>query len=277
MRLSGGRRFRHRGGDPTGSTSTEETGSTESKEDDEPVMNNEDGQALNQHGELCRYCELNDESNDIDPSQLCPNCRREMNVGRKLFARNIKMNGGTKLGMDLKNTSTSVGTVGAGHPGHTAVDHSADRPNQPANKVASSANKGGRRRRRTKNKRSRKMKKTKRRNRKTRGRKSHKKRRTRKGRKMRGGSLVDGCGCTGGGSRKRRHQKHRRSKKKGAGSCSGYSKVKKMKGGSPQPFSNEPMSFGYSFDGSNVNASTSALASPMPFKSYFACENVPRN
>jgi hypothetical protein len=50
-----------------------------------------------------------------------------------------------------------------------------------------------------------------------------------------------------------------------------------MKGGSPQPFSNEPISFGYTFDNANINADTSALASPMPFKSYFACEKVARN
>lgn len=187
--------------------------------------------------------------------------------GRKLFARNNKMNGGTNLGMDLKNTSTSVGTVGAGHPGHTAVGHLATRPNQPANKVAPSALNGGKRR--TKNKRTRKMKKTKRHNRKTRGRKNHKKRNTQKRRKMRGGSLVDGCGCTGGGSRKRYT--------KGGSSCSSHNKGKKMKGGSPQPFSNEPMSFGYSFDNANIDAETSALASPMPFKSYFACGNVARN
>lgn len=180
--------------------------------------------------------------------------------GRKLFTRNNKMNGGTKLGMNLENTSASVGTIGAGYPGHIEVDHSADRPNQPANKIASSDIKGGRRnRRRTKNKQLRKMKKTKRNNRNTRARKSHKKRGARMGRKI-------------------RDSKRRRSnKKKGAGSYSSHSKGKKMKGGTPQPFSNKPMSFGYSFDGKNVNASTSALASPMPFKSYFACNNVQRN
>lgn len=201
--------------------------------------------------------------------------------GRKLFASNSKMNGGTKFGMNLENTSTSVGTVGAGHPGHTAVDHLADRPNQPANKVAPSALNGGKRR--TKNNRMRKMKKTKRHNRKTCGRKNHKKRNTKKGRKMRGGSLVDGCGCTGGGSRKKHTKRgvgscsYKKNQMKGSGSCSSHNKGKKMKGGSPQPFSNEPMSFGYSFDNANINAETSALASPMPFKSYFACENVARN
>lgn len=198
--------------------------------------------------------------------------------GRKIFARNNKMNGGTKLGMNLENISASVGTVGAGYPGLTKVNYSADRPNQPANKIASSDIKGGRRhRRRTKNKQLRKMKKTKRHNRKTRARKSHKKRMTRKRLKMRGGSLVDGCGCNGGSSRKKHHSKRKSSKMKGAGSCSSHSKGKKMKGGTPQPFSNKPMSFGYSLDGSSVNSSTSALASPMPFKSYFACENVSRN
>ena len=187
--------------------------------------------------------------------------------GGKLFARNNKMNGGTKFGMNLENTSASVGTVAAGYPGHIELDNSAERPNQPANKIASSDLKGGRRR--TKNKRLRKMKKTKRNNKNTRARNNNKKRKARMSRKKLGGSLVDGCGCTGGGS------KHRRSKK-GSGSCSSHSKNKKMKGGKSQPFSNEPLSFGYSLDSKNISANTSALASPMPFKSYFACNNVPR-
>ena len=175
--------------------------------------------------------------------------------GRKLFARNIKMNGGTNLSMDLYDPSASVGTVSAGHPGHVAVDISADRPNQPANKLVSSALGGGRRRgRRNKNKRSRKINQTNRHDRKTRGRNSHKKRHTRKRRK-RGGKGC-GWGLFGGSS------------------C--HSK-KKMKGGSPQPFSNLPMSFGYTFDNANINADSSALASPMPIKSYFSCDNVARN
>ena len=233
--------------------------------------------------------------------------------GRKLFARNNKMNGGTKLGMNLENTSTSVGTVGAGHPGHTAVDDSANRPNQPVNKVSLSDIKGGKRS--TKRKRSCKVKKTNRHKKKTCGRKSHNHRTNRVTRKKLGGSLLDGCGCTGGGSKHRRSKKgagscssHSKNKKmkgagscsshskdkkmkgagscsshskdkkmKGAGSCSSHSKDKKMKGGKSQPFSNEPLSFGYSIDDQNVNASTSALANPMPFKSYFACEDVARN
>lgn len=200
--------------------------------------------------------------------------------GRKLFARNIKMNGGTNLSMDLNDPSASVGTIGAGHPGHVAVDISADRPNQPANKLAPSALGGGRRRgRRNKNKRSRKINKTKRHYRKTRGRKSHKKRHTRKRRKMRGG----GCGCAepmGGGSKNKILSRRKRGGKGcgwglfGGSSC--HSK-KKMKGGSPQPFSNQPMSFGYTFDNANINADSSALASPMPFKSYLSCDNVARN
>lgn len=194
--------------------------------------------------------------------------------GGKLFARNNKMNGGTKFGMNLENTSASVGTVGAGYPGHIEVDNSADRPNQPANKIASSDLKGGRRR--TKNKQLRKMKKTKRNNKNKRANKSHKKRRAITTRKIRGGSLVNGRRCSGGSSRKRRQSKQKRLKNKSAGSYSKHSNGKEMKGGNPQPFNNEPMSFGYSLDDKNVNAGTSALASPMPFKSYFACKNVPR-
>lgn len=290
VRLAGGKKCRaKKGGYPTGNSSNEETGSTGGTE---PAVTDANDTALNEHGEPCRLCELGDESEHIDPSQLCSACKRGIYGGGKLFARNIKMNGGTKLGMDLKNPSASLGTVGAGHPGHVAVDLSAKRPHQPTSRLAQSALEGGRRRRgRTKNKRSRKMKKTKRHNRKTRGRKSHKKRHTRKRRKMRGG----GCGCavpmTGGSRKNRRSRRKRRaSKKRGGGcgcnslpklfggsSCGSHYGKKKMKGGSPQPFSNQPLSFGYTIDDAGINADSSALASPMPHKSYFACEKVARN
>ena len=301
VRLTGGYRRKKKAGDPTGTSNQESTASTGGPEpQEEPnVMTDTDGTALNEDGEPCRVCELGDESDHIHSSQVCAACQRDyfgLRGGKKVFGRNIKMNGGNRLGMDLENTSASVGTVGAGHPGHTAVDHSAPRQNQPANQVPASSLTGGkRRRRRTRNKRSRRMKKSKHnrktkgrksRGRKSRGRKLHKKRRTRKGRKMRGGSLESGCGCVGGGSRKKRHySRNRRSKKRGAGSCNNHMKgagscpykKKNMKGGSPQPFSNEPLSFGYSFDGTTINPNDSALASPMPFKPYYACEKVARN
>lgn len=294
VRLTGGSRYVKRGGDSTGSTSREETTTTGGPEpDDEPnVITNTDGTALNEDGEPCRLCELGDESDHIHPSQVCAACQRDyfgQRGGKKVFGRYKKMNGGSRLGMDLENASASVGSIGAGHPGHKAVDHSAPRQNQPDNQIPDSLLTGGKRRRRTKNKRSRKMK-TKRHRRKTKGRKSrgrksrgrksrgrkvHKKRHTRKGRKMRGGTAEAGCGCVGG-SRKRKHSsKNRRSKKRGAGPC-GYKK-KSYKGGSPQPFSNEPLSFGFTFDGSPINPNNSALASPMPYKPYFACEKVARN
>lgn len=212
--------------------------------------------------------------------------------GRKLFARNIKMNGGTNLSMDLNDPSASVGTVGAGHPGHVAAKLYADRPNQPDNKLDPFPLGGGRRRgRRNKNKRSRKIKKTNRHYRKTRGRKSHKKRHTRKRRKMRGG----GCGCAepmDGGSKNNKLSGRFSgySNKRGGKGCgwsgnylpdffggSSCHSKRIMKGGSPQPFSNQPMSFGYTFDNANINADSSALASPMPIKSYFSCDNVARN
>jgi hypothetical protein len=200
--------------------------------------------------------------------------------GRKLFARNINMNGGTNLGMDLNDPSASVGTVGTGHPGHVAVDLSADRPNQPVNKLTPFPLGGGRcRGRRNKNKRSRKIKKTNRHYRKTCGRKSHKKRHTRKRRKMRGGR--------GSKNNKLSRRFPGDSKKRGGKGWGGINlqdfssglslDSKKMKGGSPQPFSNQPMSFGYTFDNANINADSSALASPMPIKSYFSCDNVARN
>lgn len=303
VRLTGGYRRKKKAGDPTGTSNQESTASTGGPEpQEEPnVMTDADGTALNEDGEPCRLCELGDESDHMHPSQVCAACRRDYfgrRGGKKVFGRNIKMNGGNRLGMDLENTSASVGTVGAGHPGHTAVDHSAPRQNQPANQVPASSLTGGKRRRRTRNKRSRRMKKSKHnrktkgrktRGRKSRGRKLHKKRRTRKGRKMRGGSLESGCGCVGGGSRKKRHySRNRRSKKRGGNSCgqqhhhmegagSCNYKKKNMKGGSPQPFSNEPLSFGFSFDGTPINPNDSALASPMPFKPYYACEKVARN
>ena len=296
VRLTGGSRRLKRGGDSTGSTDREETTTTGGPEpDDEPnVITDTDGTALNEDGEPCRLCELGDESDHIHPSQVCAACQRDyfdQRGGRKVFGRNNKMNGGSRLGMDLENASASVGSIGAGHPGHKAVNHSAPRQNQPDNQVPDSLLTGGKRRRRTKNKRSRKMK-TKRHHRKTKGRKSrgrktrgrktrgrksrgrkvHKKRHTRKGRKMRGGSVETSCGCVGGSRKKRHSSKNRRSKKRGAGSCGNY-----MKGGSPQPFSNEPLSFGYSFNGAPINPNDSALASPMPFKPYYACEKVARN
>jgi len=290
VRLTGGSSRIKRGGDPTGSSNHETTGST--GEPENITMHNDENQALNEYGEPCRLCALGDESDNIDPTQLCAECRRDVNLmggGRKLITCNSKMNGGNKLGMDVKNPSTSVGTIGAGHPGHMVVDHSGVKSNLPANKVAPSPLEGGkgRKRRRTRNKRSRKMKKTKSkgkrkskgRKRKTRGRKVNKKRRTRKVKKMRGG----GCGCNGtavlsGGYKKKRSLKiHKRSKKRGAGSCGSKSKKNHMHGGSPQPFSNEPLSFGFSFDGSPLNPNESALASPMPHKSYFGCEKVARN
>lgn len=286
VRLSGGKRRRKRGGQPTGQSSEDHTGETGEQAPQSPisVVTDAIGTALNEDGEPCRLCELGDESENIDPSQLCSACRRDIYGGRKLFARNIKMNGGQRLGMNVSDPSTSVGTVGAGHPGHTAVDQHADRPSQPASKLPPPAHEGGRRhRRRTKNKRSRKMKKTKRHNRKTRGRKSHKRRHTRKGRKMRGGS---DCGCgsiaapsVSGGSRKRRHSRKRRgsTKKRGGSSCGSDKGKRKMNGGAPQPFSNEPISFGYSLNGSPINPNLSALANPMPYKAYYACENVPRS
>ena len=186
--------------------------------------------------------------------------------GRNLFARNIKMNGGTNLGMDLNNPSASGGTVASGHPGHIAVDYSAVRPNQPDSKLPTFPIQGGRRRgRRNKNKRSRKIKKTNRHYKKTRGRKKH---HTRKIRKMRGG-----------GSKNKILSKRKRGGNylQYLSGGSSYHSKKKMKGGSPQPFSNQPMSFGYTFDNANINADSSALASPMPFKSYFSCDNVARN
>ena len=313
VRLTGGSRRRRKGG---------EGDSTDSPKSDKPITNEDldEGVPKNDFGEACEFCKGNDTSDQIDPSLLCKECKkvhehydprnkdgfkRRYGGGKNVFARNNKMNGGNRLGMDLENTSASVGTVGAGHPGHKAVDQSAPRQNQPSNKVPASSLTGGKRRRRTRNKRSRKMK-TKRHHRRSKGRKSRRnKRRTRRGRKMRGGTLEDGCGCSGGGSRKKRSYKkkshkrggggcpsHTKKNKRGGGGCPSHTKKNKkgggncnscscpskpMTGGANQPFSNEPLSFGYSFNGAPINPNNSALASPMPYKPYFACEKVARN
>lgn len=301
VRLTGGSRRKRKGGEGDSNGSP--------KSDESNIITNEDGTPLNELGEPCQLCSDQDGDSLIHPSALCKACQetydprkkegfqRRYGGGKNVFARNNKMNGGNRLGMDLENTSASVGTVGAGHPGHKAVDQSAPRQNQPSNKIPASSLTGGKRRRRTRNKRSRKMK-TKRHHRRSKGRKSRKsrksrrnKRRTRRGRKMRGGSLEDGCGCSGGGSRKKRSYKkksnkrggggcpdHTKKNKKGGGNCNGCScPSKPMTGGANQPFSNEPLSFGYSFNGAPINPNNSALASPMPYKPYFACEKVARN
>jgi len=49
------------------------------------------------------------------------------------------------------------------------------------------------------------------------------------------------------------------------------------RGGAAQPFSNQPISFGYGINAKHLSPSESALANPAPIEAYDTCAKVPRN
>ena len=75
---------------------------------------------------------------------------------------------------------------------------------------------------------------------------------------------------------RRMHKKHSRKHKK----HTRRHRRRSMKGGKvggPQPFSNVPISFGYSANLSHLKPSMSAVANPVPFKAYEGCSKVSRS
>jgi hypothetical protein len=75
---------------------------------------------------------------------------------------------------------------------------------------------------------------------------------------------------------KKHHKKHSRKHKK----HTRRHRRRSMKGGKvggPQPFSNVPISFGYSANLSHLKPSMSAVANPVPFKAYEGCSKVSRS
>uniref|UniRef100_A0A6C0CRP4 Uncharacterized protein n=1 Tax=viral metagenome TaxID=1070528 RepID=A0A6C0CRP4_9ZZZZ len=78
---------------------------------------------------------------------------------------------------------------------------------------------------------------------------------------------------------KKHHKKHSRKHKKHTRKHKKHSRRHRMRGGKvggPQPFSNVPISFGYSANLSHLKPSMSAVANPVPFKAYEACGKVSR-
>jgi hypothetical protein len=72
------------------------------------------------------------------------------------------------------------------------------------------------------------------------------------------------------------NHRHKRSHKKGTpGGKRSRHRRRSHKGGSGQPYSNIPISFGQSFD-SKLSAYDSALANPVPLTPYSRCDIVPR-
>ena len=49
------------------------------------------------------------------------------------------------------------------------------------------------------------------------------------------------------------------------------------RGGAAQPFSNQPLSFGYGIDAKHLSPSESALANPAPIEAYDSCAKVSRS
>ena len=73
----------------------------------------------------------------------------------------------------------------------------------------------------------------------------------------------------------RKHKKHSRKHKKH--SRRRHRRMRGGKVGGPQPFSNVPMSFGYSANLKHLKPSMSAIASPVPIKAYDNCGKVSRS
>ena len=81
---------------------------------------------------------------------------------------------------------------------------------------------------------------------------------------------------------KRHHKKHSRKHKKHTRKHKRHSRRhhRRMRGGKvggPQPFSNVPMTFGYSANLKHLKPSMSAIASPVPIKAYDNCGKVSRS
>lgn len=70
--------------------------------------------------------------------------------------------------------------------------------------------------------------------------------------------------------RNRKHKKPTRKHKR-------HSRRHRMRGGMPQPFSNVPISFGYSMNTTRLSPKMSALANPIPIKAYDTCGKVSRS
>lgn len=74
----------------------------------------------------------------------------------------------------------------------------------------------------------------------------------------------------------RRH--HKRAHKKMTRKHKRHSRRhRRMRGGMPQPFSNVPISFGYSMNTARLSPKMSALANPIPIKAYENCGKVSRS
>ena len=81
---------------------------------------------------------------------------------------------------------------------------------------------------------------------------------------------------------KKHHKKHSRKHKKHTRKHKRHSRRhhRRMRGGKvggPQPFSNVPMTFGYSANLRHLKPSMSAVASPVPIKAYDNCGKVARS
>jgi len=201
----------------------------------------------------CRICDLGDErEGPYSGSTLCKEC--------KVYAgeRNM-LSGGNKLstmGPSGHSNEANGGTVGAGHPMATIYNPDSAGKTGPN---ADELHRGGKKRRRTKKRRGRKGKKQRRT--KTKRRRHNKT----KGRKRKGGAVYK---CT-----KKSKKKGKRGKR---GGCIHLMGRINKKGGSKQPFSNQPLSFSYGIDGSSSTLG-GALSAPIPIKSQYACAKVARN
>jgi len=148
-----------------------------------------------------------------------------------------KMKGGSKLSTLVENKMSDVSTPGP-KSGHAHVGTYDNKP------VARSTHIGGRRKKSIKRK-SMKNKTI--------------KRHTMKRHTMKRKSMKN--------KKHNRKIKHNRNSRR----------IRRHRGGNSQPFNNQPISFGYGFDGTKLSPSDSALASPMPIKSYSNCGIVKRN
>ena len=172
--------------------------------------------------------------------------------GGNKISTNGKMKGGNMLTTAPDNCNTPAGAErhATGCSASSNAGSPAPRPHHP---VKGPHHKGGKRRRTMKKRKmARKHKRHSKRHHK-RSRKMHKKR----------------------GNKTRRH--HKRAHKKMTRRHKRHSRRHRMRGGKPQPFSNIPMSFGYSLNSTRLAPSMSALANPIPIKVYDNCGKVPRS
>ena len=176
---------------------------------------------------------------------------KSMKGGNKNISRNDNMNGGMKL-----NAAPIKGGDLISNPRH----HAGHRTYDPL--------KGGKKRRKHTQKKRKSMRKH----------KKHAKRHHKRSRRMHKKHSR---------KHKKHHKKHTRKHKKHHKKHSRKHKKhtrrhrrRSMKGGKvggPQPFSNVPISFGYSANLSHLKPSMSAVANPVPFKAYEGCSKVSRS